>query len=247
MLSDEKLKYALALSRISGVGDVIAKTLISYCSGVENIFSKKKSQLLKVPGIGPILADAICNYKDFTIQEKEIEFIRKHRIQTVFYTDENYPLGLKQVSDSPILLFQKGELNLNEGRFISLVGTRNATDYGKEWTTKFIEEIAAYHPIIVSGLAFGIDIAAHRAALKYGLKTIAVLGHPLNTIYPGQHRSAAEKIIEQHLQDFKQILKQRRVELAMRQVPERIKEIKETAMNSVFAADIQNLEKAKES
>ncbi len=197
MLNDEKLKYALALSRIAGVGDVIAKTLISYCSGIENIFSKKKSQLLKVPGIGPILADAIVNYSDFSNEEKEIAFIRKHKIQTVFYTDENYPLGLKQVSDSPILLFQKGELNLNEGRFISLVGTRNATAYGKEWTAKFIEEIAAYHPVIVSGLAFGVDIAAHRAALKHGLKTIAVLGHPLNTIYPGQHRSAAEKIIEQ--------------------------------------------------
>ncbi|GDX51005.1 DNA processing protein DprA [Bacteroidota bacterium] len=197
MLSNEKLKYAIALSRIAGVGDVIAKTLVSYCSGVENIFSKKKSQLLKVPGIGPILADAIVNYTDFSNEEKEIAFLRKHKIQTVFFTDANYPLGLKQVSDSPILLFQKGELNLNEGRFISLVGTRNATDYGKEWTSKFIEEIAAYHPTIVSGLAFGIDIAAHRAALKYGLKTIAVLGHPLNTIYPGQHRSTAEKIIEQ--------------------------------------------------
>ena len=196
-MTNEKLKYAIALSRVAGVGDVLAKNLISYCSGVENVFAKNKSQLLKVPGIGPIIADAIVNYKDFTSDEKEVEFINKNKIQHVFYTNENYPVGLKQVPDSPVLLFQKGELNLNEGRFISIVGTRNATDYGKEWTAKFIEEIAPYHPIIVSGLAYGIDIAAHRAALKHGLKTIAVLAHGLDTIYPGTHRSNAEKIVDQ--------------------------------------------------
>ena len=197
MLSDEQLIFAIALSKISGVGDVIAKSLVSYCGGAEQIFKKKQSQLLKVPGVGPVIAENIVGFDDFKLIEKEIQFIHKHKIETLFFTEEKYPHTLKQVPDSPILLYNKGDIDLNEGRFISIVGTRNATEYGKDWTAKFIEEIASFQPVIVSGLAFGIDIAAHKAALKNGLKTIAVLGHPLNTIYPDQHRTTAEKIIEQ--------------------------------------------------
>ena len=196
-MTDEELKYAIALTQIPGVGDVIAKSLISYCGGVEQVFKKKKSHLLKVPGVGPLIADAVASFADFSAAEKEVQFIHKHKIQPIFFTEENYSQALKQVADSPILLFLKGNCNLNEGKFISIVGTRHATDYGKEWTEKFVEEISVYNPVIVSGLAFGIDIAAHKAALKHNLKTIAVLGHALNTIYPGQHRGTAEKMVEQ--------------------------------------------------
>ena len=196
-MSDEELKHAIALSAVPGVGDVITKTLVSYCGGVENIFHKKKSQLQKVPGIGAVTAEAIISFRDFSAAEKEVKFLHKHGIEALFYTDENYPSALKQIDDAPSLLFYKGNCKLNAQKFIAIVGTRHATEYGKAWTEKFIEDIAPHAPVIVSGLAFGIDIAAHRAALKNNLQTIAVLGHSFNTIYPGQHRATAEKITEQ--------------------------------------------------
>ena len=129
MISDEQLISAIALSKISGVGDVIAKSLVSYCGGVEQIFKKKKSQLLKVPGVGPVIAENILAFDDFKIAEKEIQFLHKHKIEALFFTEEKYPHTLKQVPDSPILIYVKGNIDLNEGRFISIVGTRNATEY----------------------------------------------------------------------------------------------------------------------
>jgi DNA processing protein len=125
-----------------------------------------------------------------------MSFIEKNDINCHFYLDENYPSRMKGLTDAPIMLYSKGNMNLNEGRMIAIVGTRHATEYGKKITESLIEGLKPYGATIVSGLAYGIDIAAHRFALKNELQTIGVLGHGLNTLYPGSHRATAVKMLE---------------------------------------------------
>jgi len=194
-MNEQPLFYQIQLTQIPNVGDVLARNLISYCGSVENIF-KKNAHLEKVPGIGPVTANNIKRFNDFKLVEKEIAFIQKNKITPLFYLDEKYPARLKNFQDSPVLLYYKGNADLNSSRSIAIVGTRKATDYGKEWTEQFVTELTALGVTVVSGLAFGIDIAAHKAAIKSHLPTIGVLGHSFTTIYPGQHRNISEKMIE---------------------------------------------------
>lgn len=195
-MDEQQLFYQIQLTLIPNVGDVLARNLVSYCGSVENIF-KKNAHLEKVPGIGPVIAKNIKEFRDEKLVEDEIEFIRKHKITPLFYLDEKYPARLKNYQDSPILLYYKGNADLNSSRMVAVVGTRNATEYGKDWTERFVSEIAAYNVTVVSGLAFGIDIAAHKAALKNNLPTIGVLGHGFKTIYPSQHKTVSERMQEQ--------------------------------------------------
>lgn len=191
---DEQLKYRIALTLLPGVGSVLAKNLVSYCGSVENIFKRKKQQLEKIPGIGSERADAILNHSVFKRAEEEVLFIRKHKIRTFFYLDNEYPARLKNCDDSPVMLFLKGDADLNTQRFIAIVGTRNATGYGKQVTELFVEGLAKYNATVVSGLAYGIDIIAHKASLKNKLSTIGVLAHGLDRIYPSAHKPVAEKM-----------------------------------------------------
>jgi DNA processing protein len=198
-MSSDKLLYQIGLTMIPGIGSINAKKLISYIGSEEAVFKEKKSQLIEIPGIGEILADEIINQDILKNAEQEINFINKEKINTVFYLDKNFPERLKHCEDSPVLLYYKGETNFNSQKILSIIGTRNATNEGKEITEKLIEDLAVvgHKPIIVSGLAYGIDIYAHKAALKNNLQTFAVLGHGLDILYPAQHKSIAEKIITQ--------------------------------------------------
>jgi len=186
---------------IPKVGSISAKKLIAYCGGVEAVFKQTKKTLIKIPGVGEVLANEIANQNVLDRAEKEIEFIAKYNIKTFFYLDPEYPERLRQCEDGPVIFFLKGNsnLNLNQGKFISIVGTRNATDYGKRITDEFVTSLAekGHNPVIVSGLAYGIDIAAHKSAVKNNLITIAVLGHGLDTIYPVVHRNVAKDIVAQ--------------------------------------------------
>ena len=192
---DEQLKYRIALTLVPGIGSVVAKNLVSYCGSIENIFRKKKYQLEKIPGIGAERADAILNQKVFDRAEEEVLFVRKHKIKTYFYLDNDYPARLKNCDDAPVLLFLKGDTDLNASRIVAIVGTRNATSYGKQVTEILIEEFSKYQATIVSGLAYGIDIIAHKESLKNKLPTIGVLAHGLDRIYPSAHKPVAEKMI----------------------------------------------------
>lgn len=182
---------------IPGIGAVLAKNLISYCGDVNSVFKTSKAKLLKVPGVGPQLAESIHSFDDFQKVYEELVFIEKNKVKTVFFTDKKFPYRLKQCIDSPILLYYKGEIDFNRQKFVSIIGTRMATDYGKEFTINLVKSLAPYSPVIVSGLAYGIDIIAHKEALSQGLDTIAVLGHGLETVYPSQHRRYADNIVEQ--------------------------------------------------
>ena len=196
-MTDENLKYKIGITLINGIGNNLAKNLIAYIGSVEGVFHEKQSALAKIPGIGEVLSAEIVAQNVLARAEEEIEFIVKNKIQTYYYTDREYPYRLKECADSPIMIFSKGNCDLNNGKFVGIVGTRNATETGKENCRKLIFDLANVQPntIIVSGLAYGIDICAHKAALDYGLPTIGVIGHGLDRLYPAAHRPTAVKMM----------------------------------------------------
>ncbi|MBI2968616.1 MAG: DNA-protecting protein DprA [Bacteroidetes bacterium] len=191
------LLYNIAITLIPGVGDVNAKNLIAYCGSAEAVFKTKKAKLLKIPGVGEKLVTAITGQDVLGRAEKEIGFIEKYKINPLFYLDEDYPRRLKHCNDAPVMLFYKGNANLNAEKVVSIVGTRNVTDYGRDVCEKLVDELAPTGMLLVSGLALGVDVCAHRAALKRGLNTVGVLGHGLDRIYPGVNAQTAKKMTAQ--------------------------------------------------
>lgn len=191
------LLYPIALTFIPGIGGALAQNLIAYCGSAEAVFRAGKSKLMKVPLIGEERAEAIHKADVLSRAEEELKFIAEYNIEVLLYSDSNYPYRLKDCPDMPFLLYYKGNTDLNAGKMVGIVGTRNITEYGREITRKLIEELAAEGVVIISGLAYGVDITAHQAALEYKLKTVAVLAHGLNQIYPAQHKPVAKKMAAQ--------------------------------------------------
>jgi DNA processing protein len=191
------LIYQLALTQVPLIGHVHAKTLALHFGTAENIFKASARLLEKVEGIGPVKAAAIKKFSAFTEAEKEIIFIEKYKIRPLFITDADYPQRLVHGYDPPTLLFYRGKANLNASHIVAVIGTRNHTDYGRQVTEKLVEELAGMDVLIVSGLAYGIDALAHKAALKYDLPTVGVLGHGLDIMYPPQHTALAKDMIKQ--------------------------------------------------
>lgn len=198
MESSKDLLYKIAISLIPGIGSVTARSLVAYVGSVEGVFSEKEKNLLKIPGVGEINAQRIVNQNVIDDAKQEIEFIQKNQIRPYFYLDDDYPNRLKGCTDAPIILYYKGQANLNETRIISIVGTRNATNYGKEACDELIKGFSEskYRLLVVSGLAYGIDVQAHKSCLKYNVPTIGVLAHGLDIIYPSLHSSTAQKMLE---------------------------------------------------
>lgn len=186
----------MALTLIPKIGDMQGKKLVAYCGSAEAVFREKKKNLLKIPGIGELLAGALGRKEHFSRAEKELDFVRQYQIQTYFYLDPGYPDRLKHCEDGPLMLYFKGKANLCQKRILSVVGTRMPTDYGKSQCGQIIRDLAEQGVMIVSGLAYGVDTTAHKASLAHGLPTIAVLAHGLDQIYPYVNRPLAEKMIE---------------------------------------------------
>lgn len=194
MLSDELL-YQIGLTLINGIGDGHAKNLLAYCGSASAVFEADKSSLLKIPGVGEVAANALINGKTVLHEaEKEIRFIEDNNVVPLFFTDENYPQRLKFCHDSPVLLYYKGNTNLNAEKIVAVVGTRQPSDYGKEQTEKFIAELKGSGILVVSGLAYGIDVLAHKKALENDLDTVGVVAHGLDRIYPSLHEPLAMKM-----------------------------------------------------
>jgi DNA processing protein len=191
------LKYKIALGLIPGIGDINARKLVSFTGSVEAVFSEPYSSLIKIPGIGEVLARAVVDRGYLETAEKEAEWITGNKISTFFYLDENYPARLRECEDSPVMMYYRGTADLSAPKMLSIVGTRKATSRGREICEAIIGKLAQIEPelIIVSGLAYGIDIAAHKAAMNSGLPTIAVLAHGLKTIYPPMHANIVREMI----------------------------------------------------
>lgn len=193
---DRSLIYEIALTLIPGIGDMQGKKLVAYCGGVEAVFREKKKNLLRIPGVGEVIANAVHRKDIFSRAEKEIGFIRQYQIAPLFYLDKTYPDRLKHCEDGPVMMYFKGKANLSQRRILSVVGTRLPTDYGKAMCEQIIRDLSDQGVLIVSGLAYGVDTTAHRVSLSAGLPTVGVLAHGLDQIYPFNNRSLAEKMLE---------------------------------------------------
>jgi DNA processing protein len=181
---------------IPGVGGVTAKKLMAAFGSPRAIFEAPTSKLERF-----LNANAKNLNKNEILKqaEKELTYINSNNIRMLFYTDNDYPQKLNQCDDAPAILFMKGMTDLNNSKIISIVGTRNASNYGLSLCKKFVTELSEkkYKPLIVSGLAYVIDVCAHASALSNGLDTVAVMGTPLNKIYPATHENIARQIEKQ--------------------------------------------------
>ncbi|MFV0468570.1 MAG: DNA-processing protein DprA [Dysgonomonas sp.] len=198
MSDQSKLLYQIALTQIRGVGDITARQLLEVVGDAEEVFRMGKKKLLSIRGISQSLANEILNPEVLRKAEEELCFVEKNKIKTYFFTDSNYPSRLQECLDAPVLLYHKGNADLNAKKIISIVGTRKSTNYGNSFCHNFVEEIGSICPdiVIASGLAYGIDIEAHKAALKNNLSTIGILAHGLDRIYPSTHRKTAVEMLE---------------------------------------------------
>lgn len=186
----------IALTKIKGIGPKLSRSLITHYGCVDDIFNSSKKDLLAVPGVGPSAVDSILSKSYLREAEAELEFVQKHQIEVVWIGDHSYPRRLKHCEDAPILLYYKGNADLNPVRTVSIVGSRNSTHYGQRICEKLVEQLAVLDVQIISGLAYGIDVLAHRNSIKQQIPTIGVLGHGLDRIYPAAHREVASKMLD---------------------------------------------------
>lgn len=193
---NNELLYQVALTQVPNIGDVHAKTLVNLYGEASAVFKAPKRQLERIEGIGSVRAGNIRSFSNFKSCEAEIDFIEKYKISPLFINSKNYPQRLLNCYDSPALLYYRGIADLNAPRIITIVGTRNNSEYGKLVCEKLVEALKEQDILIVSGLAFGIDSIAHKAALKNGLQTVAVLAHGLDRIYPPQNKNLARQMTE---------------------------------------------------
>jgi DNA processing protein len=196
---NDPLLYKVALSMVPGIGSILARNLVAYVGSIEGIFKESVSKLTKIPGIGEINARRIKDNNILPLAAEELEFTAKHEIDIYFYLDDNYPKRFKQCVDAPIIFYKKGNINLDADKTISIVGTRNASDYGRQMCDELLRYLSSkgHKVMIVSGLAYGIDIQAHKSALQYNLPTVGVLGHGLDKLYPSAHLKTAKAMLEQ--------------------------------------------------
>lgn len=196
MIAQEHLLYTIALTQVKLIGAVQAKTLIQSFGSAKEVFTAKTRELSTVPGIGSARAEAIKQFENFSHIEAKLNFLELHGIQALCFDDEAYPKRLLHCYDAPVLLYYKGKANLNNQKVVSIIGTRNSTDYGKQITQQLVEVLAAHQVLITSGLAYGIDVAAHKAALQFGTPTVGVLAHGLDSMYPAAHKTISKQMVE---------------------------------------------------
>ncbi len=191
MKDPDEVFYSIALTQVSQIGSVHSKMLVEHFSSARAIFMAKPSALEKIPGIGFIRARNICSFRDFKRVEQEISFIEKFRITPLLLHCESYPQRLKHCEDPPLVLFFKGDADLNAPRTLSVVGTRKHTAYGRAIVEDYLQALSWQDVLVISGLAYGIDQIAHKAALKNNLKTVGVLASGMDIIYPSSHTALA--------------------------------------------------------
>lgn len=169
---------------------------MAYCGGVEEIFLETKKNLSKIPGISKKIIDSLKDKTYFERAEKEISFIEKNEVKPLFFLDKDYPTRLKQCTDSPLLLYYKGNVDLNQSKVVAVVGTRTPTEEGKMLCEKFVDELVPYNILVLSGLAYGIDTWSHHTAVKNNMQTVAVLGNGLDKVYPAVNTKLAREMVK---------------------------------------------------
>ena len=192
----EDIRHILALKSVVGIGDVLAKQLISYCGSAEAVFKESKGRLLKIPGVGQKVVEALQSKQCLASADLDLKNCQTSQVQVLPYYHVDYPDKLKSVNDAPLFIYLKGNMPYKSRRVVGIVGTRNATNYGKQVTEEIVKALMPYNVLVVSGLAYGIDIMAHRSAMKYGVPTIGVLAGGIDWVYPSVHKKTAEEMLE---------------------------------------------------
>lgn len=195
-MQNSKLKYQIALTLLKGIGPIKARQLLSKLGSIESIFEDSLVSICKKTTISHSVLKEMNREKALETAEAHVNYFEKKNIQTHFYTEDTYPRRLKQCADAPLLLFSEGKMDLNGQRMVAIVGTRNATDYGKTVCEEIVKNCVDKNITIVSGMAYGIDICTHQLCVKYGIPTIGVLGHGLDRLYPSEHKNTATKMID---------------------------------------------------
>ena len=199
-MADDTIFHELALTLLPGIGPQLTRQLMSYGGAAKNVLMMPPGKLRRIPGVGAATV-AILTGKArevaFRKAEADLKKAEEDEVEIIFYTNKRFPSRLKQIADAPAILYYQGTADLNAPKVVALVGTRQATDYGREQTERIIKGLLPHRPLVVSGLAYGIDIVAHRAALQEGLETVGVMATGLDIIYPSAHRKTAEKMREQ--------------------------------------------------
>jgi DNA processing protein len=193
---DQNRLALLALHFIPGIGDYLVRQLVTYSGSAEKVFQTPKGKLLRIPGVGEVTADAIKTGKSFTAAEEEFKKAEQSNVNLIFFNDQNYPSRLKQINDAPSLIYTRGNIDFENVKTVGIVGTRKATQYGRERVEELIRDLTPHNPLIVSGLAYGIDIHAHKHAVKNNLPTIGVMGSGMDNIYPSSHKETAKLMME---------------------------------------------------
>ncbi len=192
---ESPLLYRIAFTLIPGIGSVNGKKLLQKFGTAREVFQASTHALLSVPGIGPVMVNNIKNARVMHRAEQEIRFLEKNHVRALFFDEEDFPQRLLNCYDHPLMLYYRGQADLNHRRIVAFVGTRRATEYGKTWCRELIEGLREKDVLVVSGLAYGIDGCAHREALEQGMPTVGVLGHGLDRIYPAPHHKLAEEML----------------------------------------------------
>lgn len=195
-MKEEEILALLRLQKTKSVGDILAKKLIATIGNAEDVFKEKKNILQKVSGIGGYAIQNLLDDTNQELAEKELEYINKNKIQFSYFLEDDYPKNLQHCIDAPILFFKDGNIDFSNDRIISIVRTRTMTNYGRDFCEKLMDELAPYNPIIVSGFAYGVDICAHKNAMKQNLQTIGVLAHGFEQIYPKSHKKYIHEMNE---------------------------------------------------
>jgi len=194
---DNKLLYKIALSKIPGIGAVLAKNLVSYCGGAESVFRANKKKLLQVPGIGEKIASGILSSKVLREAEQELNHVYKNEITVLDHLHNDYPSRLKHFASAPYIMYHKGKGTLNPNRTVAIVGTRKPSTKGEANCKNIVSGLKQYGVTIISGLAYGIDITAHKACVVEHIPTIGIMGNGFGKIYPSAHIKTARQMMEQ--------------------------------------------------
>jgi len=188
----KEIYYTIALSMMPGIGHIGANKLLNHCESAENLFDKQSELLFEISK-----KPSLINIEEvLSIAKTEVDYILENNIKALIPRDPEYPYRLKECADKPIVLYCKGEMELNRPLVISIVGSRNASIRGQELCRSLVADLAVHDPLIISGLAFGIDITAHRSAIENELQTVGVIGSGLKIIYPEKHGATAHKMME---------------------------------------------------
>lgn len=186
--------YKIALTKIPKVGNKIGRRLLDHFGSASKVFSATKQDLADVFGIGDQRVSFILSQKPIEMAAKELKYLEKSGARALFVNDEGYPRRLKEIADPPLVVYTSGNVDLNNDKVIGIVGTRKPTSYGLSMCDFLLEDLKEYNPLIVSGLAFGIDACAHQNCLKLGIPTLGVVAHGLPNIYPARHKNLAKKM-----------------------------------------------------